>query len=159
MNRQYVQAAMIAATVSLLCSISVAAESSRYGAKEIPPASKAARVRIVQGPKLESADGTSAIIRWTSNNPGGSDEHYAVVHYGTNPKELGRTAKSHIRLNQNHAYTIFRVNVDGLSPQTTYFYRVTSEESSGTSDGVESAVERFTTARSGQRIVASAKRD
>jgi phosphodiesterase/alkaline phosphatase D-like protein len=158
MNRQYVQAAITAATVSLLCSMSIAA-GSRYDAKEIPPASKASRVRITQGPKLESADSTSAIIRWTSNNPGGSDEHYGVVHYGTNPNKLDRIAKSHIRLNQNHAYTIFRVNVDGLSPQTTYFYRVTSEESSGTSDGVESAVERFTTARSGQRIVASAQRD
>jgi phosphodiesterase/alkaline phosphatase D-like protein len=158
MNRQYVPAAITAATVSLLCSISIAADS-RYDAKQLPPASKASRVRIAQGPKLESADSTSAIIRWTSNNPGGSDEHYGVVHYGTNPNKLDRIAKSHIRLNQNHAYTIFRVNVDGLSPQTNYFYRVTSEESSGTSDGVESAVERFTTARSGQRIVASAKRD
>jgi phosphodiesterase/alkaline phosphatase D-like protein len=159
MNRQYVQAAITAATVSLLCSISIAGELSRYDAKQLPPASKASRVRISQGPALESADGTSAIITWTSNNPGGSDEHYGVVHYGTNPKKLDRIAKSHIRLNQNHAYTVFRVNVDGLSPQTTYFYRVTSEESSGTSDGVESAVEKFTTARSGQRIVASAKRD
>ena len=43
MNRQYVQAAITAATVSLLCSISVAAELSRYDAKEIQPASKAAR--------------------------------------------------------------------------------------------------------------------
>jgi phosphodiesterase/alkaline phosphatase D-like protein len=158
MNGQYVQAAITAATVSLLCSISVAAELSRYDAKETRPASKASRVRIAQGPKLESADSTSAIISWTSNNPGGADEHYGVVHYGTNPEKLDRIAKSHIRLNRNHAFTIFRVNVDGLSPQTTYFYRVTSEESSGTSDGVESAVERFTTARSGQRIVASAKR-
>ena len=159
MNRQYVQAAITAATVSLLCSISIAAELSRYDAKEIPPASKTSRVRITQGPKLESADSTSAIIRWTSNNPGGSDEHYGVVHYGTNPNKLDRIAKSHIRLNQNHAYTVFRVYVDGLSPQTTYFYRVNSEESNGTSDRVESAVEKFTTARSGQRIEASAKRD
>jgi phosphodiesterase/alkaline phosphatase D-like protein len=153
MNRQYVQAAITAATVSLLCSMSIAADR-RYDAKEIPPASKASGVRISEGPNLESADSTSAIITWTSNNPGGSDEHYGVVHYGTNPEKLDRIAKSHIRLNQNHAYTIFRVNVDGLSPQTTYFYKVTSEESSGTSDGVESAVQRFTTARSGQRIVA-----
>jgi hypothetical protein len=70
MNRQYVQAAITAATVSLLCSISIAAESSRYAAKEIPPASKASRVRIAKGPELESADSTSAIITWTSNNPG-----------------------------------------------------------------------------------------
>jgi phosphodiesterase/alkaline phosphatase D-like protein len=154
MNRQYVQAAITAATVSLLCSISIAAELSRYDAKELPPAPKASHVRISQGPKLESADSTSAIIRWTSDNPGGSDEHYGVVHFGTNPKELGRTAKSHIRLNRSHAYTVFRVNVDGLSPRTTYFYRVTSEQGNGANDGVESAVVKFTTAAPGERIAA-----
>jgi hypothetical protein len=75
----------------------------------LPPAAKAPRVHITQGPELESADENWAIVRWTSNNPGGSDEHYAVIHYGTNPKDLNQTAKSHIRLNQNHGETSFRV--------------------------------------------------
>jgi hypothetical protein len=48
---------------------------------------------------LESAQDTWAIISWTSNNPGGSDEHFGVVHYGTDAKDLSQTAKSHIRLN------------------------------------------------------------
>jgi hypothetical protein len=59
-----------------------------------------------------------AIIRWTSTNPGGDDEHLAVIHYGTDPKDLGQTAKSPIRLNRGHAETIFRVRVDGVTPQT-----------------------------------------
>jgi len=47
------------------------------------------------------------IIRWTTDNPGGSPEHYGVVHYGTDPKNLRETAKSPIRLNPYHASTIF----------------------------------------------------
>jgi hypothetical protein len=102
-------------------------------------------VHITQGPELESAGDNSAIIRWRSDNPGGTDEHYGVVHYGTNPRELTQTAKSHIRLNRTHSYTIFRVRVDGLAPRTTYYYTVDSMEANGKGDGVKSVVKRFTT--------------
>jgi hypothetical protein len=67
------------------------------------------------------------------------------VHYGTSPKELKQTAKSHIRLNQNHSYTIFRVRVDGLAPRTTYYYTVDSMQANGKGDGVKSAIKEFTT--------------
>jgi hypothetical protein len=89
------------------------------------------------------ANDNSAIIRWTSDNPGGSDEHFGVVHYGTNPKELSQTAQSHIRLNRNHPYTIFRVRVDGLQPKTTYYYTVDSTQATGKSDGVKSPIRHF----------------
>jgi hypothetical protein len=52
-------------------------------------------------------------------------------------------AKSHIRLNQNHSYTVFRVLVDGLRPQTTYYYTVDSMQATGKSDGVNSSVHQF----------------
>src|SRR5713101_6500603 len=126
MNRLHVKLMITAATSTLLFSSSIGAQVSPYSPKILPPALKAAHVRIAHGPELESADDNSAIISWTSNNPGGSDEHYGVVHYGTNPKELSQTAKSHIRLNQNHSYTIFRVRVDGLTARTTYYYTVDS---------------------------------
>src|SRR5665213_3007751 len=83
-------------------------------AKIRPPAKVATRVHITEGPALESVKNNLAIIRWKTNNPGGSDEHFGVVHYGTDPKHLSLMAKSHIRLNQNHTYTVFRVRVDGL---------------------------------------------
>jgi len=108
-------------------------------------AAKAARIKITQGPELESAKDNWAIIRWRSNNPGGSDEHFGVVHYGTNPRDLSQTAKSHIRLNPNHSYTVFRVLVDGLKPRTTYYYTVDSMQANGGSDGVKSTVNHFTT--------------
>ena len=137
--------ATTAAAIGLLLSSSIAAQSNHYSPQELPPAAKVARVRITQGPELESADDNSAIVRWRSNNPGGADEHYGVVHYGTSPRELNQTAKSHIRLNQTHSYTVFRVRVDGLAPRTTYYYTVDSMEANGRSDGVKSALKRFTT--------------
>ena len=110
-----------------------------------PPAKRATHVRIMKGPALESASDYSAIIRWTSSNPGGSDEHFGLVHYGTDPKNLGETAKSHIRLNSSHSYTVFRVRLDGLRPKTTYYYKVDSVDARGTSDGVTSTLKTFIT--------------
>ena len=48
---------------------------------------------------------------------------------------------------------MFRVRMPGLKPQTTYYYKVTSTESNGKSDGVESPVNQFTTPGPGERIV------
>ena len=110
-----------------------------------PTTKKAPSVRITQGPEIERTDPYLTIIRWTSNNPGGSPEHYGVVHYGTNPKELSQTAKSPIRLNPGHSYTVFRVRMDDLRPGTTYYYTVDSIEANGNSDGVKSSVKHFTT--------------
>jgi len=145
MNRLRVQLLITTAAVSLLFSNSLAAQTSPYSPKVLPPAARAVRVRITQGPELESANDKSAIIRWQSNNPGGSDEHYGVVHYGTNPKELSQTAKSHIRLNQNHSYPVFRVRVEDLAPRTTYYYSVDSMGPNGNSDGVKNTVKHFST--------------
>lgn len=114
-------------------------------AQLVTPATRAARVQITQGPELELARNNWVIIRWTSNNPGGTDDHWGVVHYGTDPKNLSQMAKSHIRLNQSHPDTIFRVRVLGLNPGTTYYYKVDSIQATGQSDGVKSPVERFTT--------------
>jgi phosphodiesterase/alkaline phosphatase D-like protein len=120
------------------------AAQSGYEPKILPPAKPAANIHITEGPELESVRDDTAIIRWTSNNPGGSDEHFGVVHYGTDAGQLSQTAKSHIRLNQNHSYTVFRVRVDGLKPKTTYYYTVDSAQASGQSDGVKSPVAHFT---------------
>jgi hypothetical protein len=122
-----------------------AAQTSPYAAKDIPPpAKKAVRVQIKEGPTLESFRNDEAIIRWTSTNPGGTDQHFGVVHYGLDPEHLTEMAKSHIRLNQNHPYTVFRVRVEGLKPGTRYYYTVDSMQATGESDGVKSSVNHFT---------------
>jgi len=119
--------------------------SNPISAQFVPSAKKAARVRITKGPEIESVRENLAIITWTSNNPGGSPEHFGVVHYGTDPKNLTQTAKSHIRLNPSHSYTVFRVRIDDLPAKTTYYYKVDSMEAKGRSDGVISPVKKFTT--------------
>jgi hypothetical protein len=148
MKRVVLTLAITVLGVSLLCSNPIIAQL-------LPPEKKAARVRITQGPELESASDYLTIIRWTTDNPGGSDEHFGVVQYGTDPKNLNETAKSHIRLNRGHSYTVFRVRLNALKPKTTYYYKVTSIESNGKSDGEESAINRFTTPGPGEVIATS----
>ncbi len=108
------------------------------------PGSTHRPVHIIERPTLESAKDNEAIITWKSSNPGGTEEHFGVVHFGTDPKHLTETAKSHIRLNPNHSYTVFRVLVSGLKPQTTYYYTVDSTQGNGVSDGVKSSLAHFT---------------
>ena len=122
-----------------------AAQRSAYTPNIPPPAKKAAQVQITKGPVLELFRNNEAIIRWTSNNPGGTDEHFGVVKYGTNPHDLNLTAKGHIRLNRAHPLTVFRVRVPDLQPGKTYYYTVDSVGADGTDDGVSSKVYRLTT--------------
>src|SRR6266436_5658793 len=42
--------------------------------------------QITAGPELEIGNDTFAIIRWTTTNPGRTDLHYGIVHYGTDAK-------------------------------------------------------------------------
>jgi hypothetical protein len=114
-------------------------------AQVAPTTKKAASIKITQGPEIERADSYLTIVRWTTNNPGGSPEHYGVVHYGTDPKDLSQTAKSPIRLNPSHPDTVFRVRIQSLKPGTTYYYKVDSMEASGKDDGVTSQVKTFMT--------------
>jgi hypothetical protein len=137
MNRLLPRLALVVTVGGLLHSTPAAAQASST-------TTKTARIRITQGPKIERADPDFAIITWTSNNPGGSPEHYGIVHYGTDAKKLTQTAKSPIRLNPG-PYTVFRVRMDGLKPRTTYYYTVDSIEANGKSDGVKSTVRHFTT--------------
>ncbi len=96
----------------------------------VPSSKPADHMEIKQGPEIEL-----------------NREHLtiSVVHYGTDPKKLNLTAKSHIRLNPTHDYTVFRCRLDDLPPKTTYYYTTDSEDASGVSDGVKSSTKSFTT--------------
>ena len=145
MNRLLVKLAITAAAGSLLF-------SSPTVAQILPPQKRAEHVEITKAPELESANSWMVIVRWSTTNPRGDDEHYGVVHYGTDPEDLSQTAKGHIRLNRAHPETIFRVRLVELKAQTTYYYKVTSTDSGGESDGVESPVSNFTTPAPGELI-------
>src|SRR5207245_4463425 len=138
MNRLLLKLAMSMVVASLFYSMPA-------GAQVAPTTKKAASVKITQGPEIEQANSYLTIVRWTTNNPGGSPEHYGVVHYGTNPKDLSQTAKSPIRLNPGHPDTVFRVRIQGLKPGTTYYYKFDSMEANGKGDGVTSEVQTFKT--------------
>src|ERR1700730_1277111 len=145
MNRLLAKLAIGAAAGNLLVSNPIVAQI-------LPPQKKAEHVEITKAPELESAVSYMAIVRWTTTNPRGDDENYGVVHYGTDPEDLSQTARGHIRLNRAHPETIFRVRMVDLKPQTIYYYKVTSTDSGGESDGVESPVSNFTTPAPGELI-------
>ena len=158
MNRLLVALAITTAAGSLLCSNPSTAQfhgpqSQTPPPQILPPQKRAEHVEITKGPELELAHDDLAIVRWTTTNPRGDDEHYGLVHYGTDPHDLSQTAKSPIRLNRTHPETIFRVRMEGLKPETTYYYEVTSMGANGQSDEVESPVNKFTTPAAGQRII------
>ena len=100
---------------------------------------------IAQGPAIELSKQQLTVIRWTTNNLGGSPVHYGVVHYGRDPHDLRQTASSPIRLNPSHASAVFRVRLAGLNPETTYYYRVDSIEANGNGDGLKCSIKQFTT--------------
>ena len=97
-------------------------------------------------PMVESVADTLAFISWTTQNPGGTILHYAVVHYGKNPNHLDMTAESPTRINPGHREMVFRVRMYDLTPGTTYYYKVGSRQANGASDPATSAVNQFTTA-------------
>jgi hypothetical protein len=137
MNQQLITLIIAAAVGGILSPHRLAAQIS-------PTTPKATRVRILQGPELDQANDYLTIIRWTTNNPGGSPVHYGVVHYGSDPKDLNQTAKSPIRLNPAHSETIFRVRIQALKAGMTYYYTVESKGADDTSDGVKSTMKHFT---------------
>ena len=161
MTRLFVKLAMVAIVGGVLWSSPTVAQmhppamhSLAKKGEILPPAKKAEHVKIIKAPTLEIAVDDLAIVRWTTTNPGGSDEHFGVVHYGTSPSDLSQTAKTDTRLNRGHPETMFRVRMLGLKPRTTYYYWVSSIGADGRDDGVKSRVTKFTTPAPGQRIVA-----
>src|ERR1700689_2160741 len=89
MNTLLLKLAVTAAVTCVLTSNPKAAQVS-------PTTPRAVRVQITLGPAIEMTKDVLTIIRWTTNNPGASPEHYGVVHFGTDPKKLSETGKSRI---------------------------------------------------------------
>lgn len=96
-------------------------------------------------PAIESVTDRLAFISWTAHNPGGTILHHAIVQYGKDPNHLDLTAESPTRINPGHSEMVFRVRMDGLQPETTYYYKVSSKQANGVSDPAASAVNKFTT--------------
>lgn len=117
----------------------------RFSEDRVLAAGPTDHAELIAGPELELATDTSAIVRWTTTNPGGTDRHNGIVHYGTDALSLTQIAKSPNRRNPKNPEMIFRVRILGLSSHTTYYYRVESAGATGASDRVSSAVRTFET--------------
>jgi phosphodiesterase/alkaline phosphatase D-like protein len=141
MKRLVLAFLLAAAGGSLSTSHGLAADA-RHTAADRPQA------QITKGPQIERTTDSWAIIRWTTNNIKGTALRFGVVHYGTDPHDLGLTAKSPNRWNPGLPLMIYRVQMNDLEPATTYYYRVESENALNVGEGPESAVNKFTTERS-----------
>ena len=111
----------------------------------VNPVMAAVPPRQFAGPELESATDASAIVRWTSPNPGGTALHYGVLHYGTSAKNRTEVAKSPNRRNPSNPDMTFRVRIVGLNAHTTYYSTAESVGATGVSDGASSPASTFQT--------------
>jgi cytochrome c peroxidase len=121
----------------------ISPSTSNSFAHETLTASRAGRVQIIEGPEIELAKEYLTVVRWRTDNPGGSPVHYGIVRYGTQPDRLIETAESPVRLNPDHQTTLFRVRMDNLKEWTTYYYQVDSIAANGNDDRVASPIQTF----------------
>jgi phosphodiesterase/alkaline phosphatase D-like protein len=97
-------------------------------------AQKAAKVKIIHGPVIESNNPTTATIAWSTNVNAST-----ILKYGANPSDLDQTAEA------RWGGTTHRVYLRHLKPGTTYYYRIESTQAQGTGSQAISGVEQFRT--------------
>jgi phosphodiesterase/alkaline phosphatase D-like protein len=132
-------------TIAITVVVNSLIASPFAAAQQRAAANGSERRQIVTGPALESATHDTAIIRWTDNTGGGTARHYGIVRYGTDPRRLDQIAKSPNRWSRNLPNMTYRVRVNGLTPGTTYYYRVDSAQADGIGMGLKSSTNQFTT--------------
>lgn len=96
--------------------------------------------QIIDGPRVERAGDTWAVITWTTNTGGSS-----VVRYGDNPNSLRQTAQSPYADNENSTTQRHRVHLKDLKPGTTYYFVAISGQGEGTGTQATSSIGQFTT--------------
>ena len=99
-------------------------------------------IRITNGPVVEYADDSLAVVYWTTNLPATS-----TVHFGTDPQELDHVAAGAT------AQTQHRVNIADLSPSTRYYFVAESADPSGNGFPARSIAATVTTVAAGQPAI------
>ncbi len=92
------------------------------------------KVRITSGPTVEHAGAEDAIVAWSTNVSSGTQ-----VRYGTDRAHLDQVAET------PWGALTHRVTLKKLSPSTTYYYEVVSDQALGTGGKVESGIGQFMT--------------
>lgn len=106
----------------------------------------AASVHIAKGPFIEVADSTSAIISWVTNEPSNSR-----VWYSEDADDLTEIADAPERTTEH------RVRIEGLQPNTTYYFQVESVPSSTSTKTENPAIMSFRTVAVGQQSIHNQK--
>jgi phosphodiesterase/alkaline phosphatase D-like protein len=122
---------LLRARVAFLLAVLLLTAMARSQSDGSMPAEK---VRITSGPTVEHAGPEDAIVAWSTNVSSGT-----LVRYGTDRGHLDQVAET------PWGALTHRVTLKKLSPGTTYFYEVVSDQALGTGGKVESAVEQFMT--------------
>src|SRR5438105_3442637 len=102
--------------------------------KDNDQAKKSAKVKLTNGPVVESAKDNKATIAWSTNVPSST-----ILKYGTDPNNLNQTAEA------PWGGTTHRVYLKNLKPGSTYYYRVESTQAQGTGSQAMSSTESFKT--------------
>jgi hypothetical protein len=106
----------------------------------------AAQVPVTRGPVIEIADSTSATITWSTQQPSTSR-----VWYGDDPDDLTQVTEDHNRGTEH------RVRLEGLQPNSTYFFQVDSNPSNARVETQSPAVMSFKTIAPGQQPIHNRK--
>jgi len=106
----------------------------------------AGAVHIAKGPFIEVADSSSAIISWATDEPSNSR-----VWYGEDADDLTGIAEGPERTTEH------RVRIEGLQPNTTYYFQIESVPSSTSSKTENPAIMSFRTVAVGQQSVHNQK--
>ena len=99
-----------------------------------------AAVKIIDGPRVEGAGNDWAVIAWTTNEPSSS-----VIRYGTAAGALNQVAESPYADKAGANKQTHRVRITNLTPGTTYYFVVDSNQGEATGTQAMSSVSQFTT--------------
>jgi purple acid phosphatase-like protein len=105
-----------------------------------------AQVPITRGPVIETADSNSATIAWSTQQPSTSR-----LWYGDDPDDLTQVAED------DNRGTEHRVRLEGLQPNSTYFFQVDSGRSNPRAETESPAVMSFKTIAPGQQPIHNRK--
>ncbi|MBV8521843.1 MAG: fibronectin type III domain-containing protein [Acetobacteraceae bacterium] len=146
MNKLLVKLQMAAMAGGVLCASSTLAQDNS--------ASNPQNVQMTQPVDVEIVRDDMCILRWATSAPAGpASDQFAIARCGERPDSMDQEWKSHIHVNKGHSETRWRVRIQNLKPQTTYYCKVTSRDGNGNNTGPESDLYQFTTMEEGGRYV------
>ena len=105
-----------------------------------------AQVPITRGPVIEVADSNSAIINWSTQQPSATR-----VWYGDDADDLTEIA------GDDSKGTLHRVRLEGLQPNSTYFFQVDSGTGNSPVQTESPAIMSFRTTAPGQQPIHNKK--